>query len=60
MRTYNVVPLSHDSGIIEWVGNTVAYRSILMEYYKSMGHFSKVLLGHVSSLNHLIAKRSNA
>jgi serine/threonine-protein kinase ATR len=37
IRTYAVVPLNEDSGIIEWINNTSSLRSILSKAYKDCG-----------------------
>ncbi|XP_042558922.1 serine/threonine-protein kinase ATR [Clupea harengus] len=37
MRTYAVIPLSEECGLIEWVNNTAGLRHILMELYKERG-----------------------
>ena len=34
VRTYNVVPLSELTGLLEWVGNTVPLRTALVDIYK--------------------------
>eukprot|EP01117_Protostelium_nocturnum_P016014 TRINITY_DN6263_c0_g1_i1.p1 TRINITY_DN6263_c0_g1~~TRINITY_DN6263_c0_g1_i1.p1 ORF type:complete len:1383 (+),score=565.02 TRINITY_DN6263_c0_g1_i1:228-4151(+) len=36
IRTYSVVPLNEESGIIEWVENTSTMRSILQPYYAKL------------------------
>ncbi|KAI8612937.1 hypothetical protein BC830DRAFT_1134506 [Chytriomyces sp. MP71] len=37
VRTYAVVPLNEECGIIEWVENTSGFRHIVMKGYKSKG-----------------------
>ncbi|XP_063067093.1 serine/threonine-protein kinase ATR [Engraulis encrasicolus] len=39
IRTYAVIPLSEECGLIEWVNNTAGLRHILMELYKERGLF---------------------
>ncbi|EJW04808.1 hypothetical protein EDEG_00998 [Edhazardia aedis USNM 41457] len=34
IRIYNVVPITHDMGIIEWIDGLVAIRSIVEKFYK--------------------------
>lgn len=40
IRTYSVVPLNEECGIIEWVDNLVPLRPVLMNMYKQKGRFS--------------------
>lgn len=52
IRTYSVVPLNEECGIIEWVDNLVGLRPILMNMYKQKGNtiilkkikYSKILI----------------
>ncbi|XP_076149495.1 serine/threonine-protein kinase ATR isoform X1 [Alosa pseudoharengus] len=37
IRTYAVIPLSEECGLIEWVNNTAGLRHILMDLYKERG-----------------------
>lgn len=37
IRTYAVIPLNEECGIIEWVNNTAALRHILTKLYKERG-----------------------
>ncbi|KAJ3342792.1 serine/threonine-protein kinase M1 [Gonapodya sp. JEL0774] len=37
IRTYSVVPLNEECGLIEWVNNTTGLRQILNKYYKAKG-----------------------
>ena len=37
IRTYSVIPLSEECGLIEWVPNTNTFRNILNKLYKSRG-----------------------
>ncbi|KXS21067.1 hypothetical protein M427DRAFT_310695 [Gonapodya prolifera JEL478] len=37
LRTYSVVPLNEECGIIEWMNNTTGLRIILNKYYKAKG-----------------------
>ncbi|XP_019359111.1 PREDICTED: serine/threonine-protein kinase ATR isoform X2 [Gavialis gangeticus] len=37
IRTYAVIPLNDECGIIEWVNNTAGLRSILIKLYKEKG-----------------------
>lgn len=37
IRTYSVVPLNEECGIIEWVENLVPLRPVLMTLYKQKG-----------------------
>ncbi|KAG8852841.1 serine/threonine-protein kinase M1 [Serendipita sp. 411] len=37
IRTYSVVPLNEECGLIEWVKNTVAFRAILRPRYDAVG-----------------------
>ncbi|KAF9122997.1 serine/threonine-protein kinase M1 [Mortierella sp. 14UC] len=40
VRTYAVVPLNEDYGLIEWVHNTVPYRQLIHKLYKLNNHTS--------------------
>lgn len=37
IRTYAVIPLNEECGIIEWVNNTAGLRHILTKLYKERG-----------------------
>lgn len=37
IRTYAVIPLNDECGIIEWVNNTAGLRPILTKLYKEKG-----------------------
>jgi serine/threonine-protein kinase ATR len=37
IRTYSVVPLNEECGLIEWVRNTVAMRALLKRRYDTIG-----------------------
>jgi phosphatidylinositol kinase/protein kinase (PI-3 family) len=37
IRTYSVVPLNEECGLIEWVRNTVAMRVLLKQRYDTVG-----------------------
>ncbi|XP_063698186.1 serine/threonine-protein kinase ATR-like [Culicoides brevitarsis] len=37
IRTYAVIPLNDECGLIEWVQNVTPYRNIVMRYYKQLG-----------------------
>ncbi|KAI8805845.1 ataxia telangiectasia and Rad3 related, isoform CRA_a [Cladochytrium replicatum] len=37
IRTYAVIPLNEECGLIEWVNNTVGFRNVLVKSYKSKG-----------------------
>ncbi|KAG8445307.1 hypothetical protein GDO86_010190 [Hymenochirus boettgeri] len=37
IRTYAVIPLNDECGIIEWVNNTAGFRNILIKLYKEKG-----------------------
>ena len=37
IRTYTVVPLNEECGLIEWVNNTTGYRSIMTKLYRTRG-----------------------
>lgn len=37
IRTYSVTPLNEECGLIEWVPNTIGFRSIVQTNYKSKG-----------------------
>lgn len=39
IRTYAVIPLNEECGIIEWVNNTTGLRHILTKLYKERGTF---------------------
>lgn len=45
VRTYAVVPLNEDCGIIQWVNNTVAFRHALNKIYEADGITPKVKIG---------------
>ncbi|XP_014282454.1 serine/threonine-protein kinase ATR isoform X2 [Halyomorpha halys] len=38
IRTYSVVPITHECGLIEWLPNLCGYRTILMVTYKKRGY----------------------
>ncbi|XP_046746064.1 serine/threonine-protein kinase ATR isoform X2 [Diprion similis] len=38
IRTYSVVPLNEECGLIEWVHNLVGFRPILLDFYKERGN----------------------
>ncbi|XP_033610718.1 serine/threonine-protein kinase atr isoform X2 [Cryptotermes secundus] len=40
IRTYHVVPLNEECGIVEWVPKLVAYRNILIRLYKEAGIYT--------------------
>jgi serine/threonine-protein kinase ATR len=40
IRTYAVIPLSEDNGIVEWVDNTAGYRYILNKIYQEKGLYT--------------------
>lgn len=40
IRTYAVIPLNEECGIIEWVSNTAGLRHILTKLYKEKGLLS--------------------
>lgn len=44
IRTYSVLPLNEECGIIEWVPNLVGLRPVLLHIYKQKGFFFKFLL----------------
>ena len=49
IRTYAVVPLNEECGMIEWVINTVGYRNILNKLYRirkisNSGSFAQQML----------------
>ncbi|CAG2218942.1 ATR [Mytilus edulis] len=37
IRTYSVIPLNEECGLIEWVNNTNGLRNILLKYYRERG-----------------------
>lgn len=37
IRTYSVVPLNEECGIVEWVNNLVGLRPVLVKIYKQKG-----------------------
>ncbi|XP_048511999.1 serine/threonine-protein kinase ATR isoform X2 [Athalia rosae] len=39
IRTYSVVPLNEECGLIEWIHNLVGFRPILLEFYKERGTY---------------------
>ncbi|EFA75155.1 protein kinase [Heterostelium album PN500] len=39
IRTYSVVPLNEECGLIEWVPNVVGLRNIIMDLYKPYSNF---------------------
>lgn len=41
IRTYAVIPLNDECGIIEWVNNTAGLRNILIKLYKEKGKKKK-------------------
>lgn len=34
IRTYAIVPLSRNTGLIEWINNTVTLKTVVSEYWK--------------------------
>eukprot|EP00043_Microstomoeca_roanoka_P020156 m.239200 g.239200 ORF g.239200 m.239200 type:complete len:1001 (-) comp17118_c1_seq9:1951-4953(-) len=42
IRTYGVIPLNEACGIIEWVQNTMGFRNIVTDIYKSHGQYARV------------------
>ncbi|KAI4487089.1 hypothetical protein M0802_012043 [Mischocyttarus mexicanus] len=61
IRTYSVVPLNEECGLIEWVPNLVGLRPILMNTYEEMGiamHI-KELKQVLCSLNDPLAKKKD-
>ncbi|KAL5004570.1 hypothetical protein ScPMuIL_018026 [Solemya velum] len=40
IRTYTVIPLNEECGLIEWVNNTSGLRHILMKLYKEKGMYT--------------------
>ncbi|KDR17199.1 Serine/threonine-protein kinase ATR [Zootermopsis nevadensis] len=40
IRTYHVVPLNEECGIVEWVPKLVAYRNIIIRLYKEAGNYT--------------------
>ncbi|XP_015183049.1 PREDICTED: serine/threonine-protein kinase ATR isoform X2 [Polistes dominula] len=59
IRTYSVVPLNEECGLIEWVPNLVGLRPILMNTYEEMGIAMqmKELKQILCSLNDPLAKK---
>ncbi|XP_043497369.1 serine/threonine-protein kinase ATR-like isoform X1 [Polistes fuscatus] len=59
IRTYSVVPLNEECGLIEWVPNLVGLRPILMSTYEEMGIAMqmKELKQILCSLNDPLAKK---
>lgn len=45
IRTYSVLPLNEECGLIEWVPNLVGLRPILVHIYKQKGTFYKLKFG---------------
>jgi phosphatidylinositol kinase/protein kinase (PI-3 family) len=37
IRTYAVVPLNEECGLIEWVPNTMSFRSVILKLWKANG-----------------------
>eukprot|EP01124_Arcella_intermedia_P030798 TRINITY_DN6811_c0_g1_i1.p1 TRINITY_DN6811_c0_g1~~TRINITY_DN6811_c0_g1_i1.p1 ORF type:complete len:1336 (-),score=309.61 TRINITY_DN6811_c0_g1_i1:7-3633(-) len=50
IRTYAVIPLNEQCGLIEWVPNTIPYRSILLKIYTSIGLDTKKRRGQTEDL----------
>jgi serine/threonine-protein kinase ATR len=42
IRTYAVIPLNEECGLIEWVPKTVGFRHILVKLYRSKGIYTSV------------------
>jgi serine/threonine-protein kinase ATR len=42
VRTYAVVPLNEECGIIEWVENTIGFRNVLVKAYRSKNMYFSV------------------
>ncbi|KAJ1943423.1 serine/threonine-protein kinase M1 [Linderina macrospora] len=53
IRTYAVVPLNEECGLIQWVGSTTGIRSILMNQFKKRN--VKI---HVNDIKRILAKTS--
>jgi phosphatidylinositol kinase/protein kinase (PI-3 family) len=34
LRTFAIVPLSRNTGLIEWINNTTTLKSVVSEYWK--------------------------
>ncbi|GBG31405.1 DNA-dependent protein kinase catalytic subunit [Hondaea fermentalgiana] len=49
LKTYRVIPLSLDIGLLEWVENTKTFRSVLEEQYTSHPDFSLIERGKSAS-----------
>ena len=43
IRTYAVIPLNEECGLIEWVPKTVGFRHILVKLYRSKGIYTSVI-----------------
>ena len=41
IRTYAVMPLNEECGLIEWVPNTIGFRNIVYDIYKSRGKLTR-------------------
>uniref|UniRef100_A0A9J8BPM9 Serine/threonine-protein kinase ATR n=1 Tax=Cyprinus carpio carpio TaxID=630221 RepID=A0A9J8BPM9_CYPCA len=54
IRTYAVIPLNEECGIIEWVNNTAGLRHILTKLYKEKG----VLMSYGTELRKLILPKT--
>ena len=50
LRTYNVVPLTEDCGIIEWVPQTAGLRHCCTPTYTALHLFHKHTLGQIKQL----------
>lgn len=41
IRTYAVVPLNEECGLLEWVSNTCGFRNIVNDIYRSRGKITR-------------------
>lgn len=41
IRTYTVLPLNEECGLLEWVNDTHAYRNILVEIYRAKNMYTR-------------------
>lgn len=61
IRTYSVLPLNEECGIIEWIPNLKTFRSILLELYKEIGGAmsSRQLSNYLNKSRSLAQKRES-
>ena len=57
IRTYGVIPLNEDCGLIEWIPNLIGLRHILNRIYKEKGNNNTDLRRRLPQLRDTIARK---